>query len=168
MTTLLTLAASLLFTAPADGPSPQADRVTLRGKVVELAEALKAKGVSADPGPISGQVALVTDDGTIVPLLSDEASRALFQDRRLRDRRAEVVGLRVAGLGGCPYAKGATGNVATEDVVYLMNGLGIETGVNLDELVDIGDFISRAIGKPSASRAGKALLAKKGGVEACA
>ncbi|MFM0048730.1 hydroxymethylglutaryl-CoA lyase [Caballeronia grimmiae] len=80
----------------------------------------------------------------------------------------EIFHASVAGLGGCPYAKGATGNVATEDVVYLMNGLGIETGVNLDELVDIGDFISRAIGKPSASRAGKALLAKKGGVEACA
>jgi len=80
----------------------------------------------------------------------------------------EIFHASVAGLGGCPYAKGATGNVATEDVVYLMNGLGIETGVNLDELVDIGDFISRAIGKPSASRAGKALLAKRGGVEACA
>ncbi|CEJ96479.1 Hydroxymethylglutaryl-CoA lyase (EC 4.1.3.4) [Caballeronia glathei] len=73
----------------------------------------------------------------------------------------EIFHASVAGLGGCPYAKGATGNVATEDVVYLMNGLGIETGVNLDQLVEIGDFISRAIGKPSASRAGKALLAKK-------
>ncbi|TCK42285.1 hydroxymethylglutaryl-CoA lyase [Paraburkholderia sp. BL8N3] len=73
----------------------------------------------------------------------------------------EIFHASVAGLGGCPYAKGATGNVATEDVVYLMNGLGIETGVNLDQLVEIGDFISRATGKPSASRAGKALLAKK-------
>ena len=49
----------------------------------------------------------------------------------------------MAGLGGCPYAKGATGNVATEDVSYLLNGLGIETGVDLDQLVDIGDFISQ-------------------------
>ncbi|KIG02438.1 hydroxymethylglutaryl-CoA lyase [Caballeronia concitans] len=80
----------------------------------------------------------------------------------------EIFHASVAGLGGCPYAKGATGNVATEDVVYLMNGLGIQTGVNLDELVEIGDFISRAIGKPSASRAGKALLAKKRGGDACA
>jgi hypothetical protein len=100
MMPLLTLAASLLFTPPADGPPARSDRVTLRGKVVELTGALKAKGVAADPGPIAGQVALVTDDGTVVPLLSDEASRALFQDRRLRDRRAEVVGLRIAGL---PY-----------------------------------------------------------------
>jgi hydroxymethylglutaryl-CoA lyase len=81
----------------------------------------------------------------------------------------EIFHASVAGLGGCPYAKGATGNVATEDVVYLLNGLGIETGVDLDQLVDIGDWISRAIGKPSASRAGRALLAKtRDGVAACA
>lgn len=73
----------------------------------------------------------------------------------------EIFHASVAGLGGCPYAKGATGNVATEDVIFLMNGLGIETGVDLDQLVDIGDFISQAIGKPSASRVGRALLAKK-------
>ncbi len=81
----------------------------------------------------------------------------------------EIFHASVAGLGGCPYAKGATGNVATaEDVVYLLNSLGIETGVDLDQLVDIGDFISRAIGKPSASRAGRALLAKRqSGVAAC-
>ena len=100
MTTILTLAASLFFTAPADGRPTKADRVTLRGKVVELAEALKTKGVAADPEPIAGQVVLVADDGTIVPLLSDEASRALFRDKRLRDRRSEVDGLKIAGL---PY-----------------------------------------------------------------
>ncbi|MFC0399627.1 hydroxymethylglutaryl-CoA lyase [Paraburkholderia rhizosphaerae] len=66
----------------------------------------------------------------------------------------------VAGLGGCPYAKGATGNVATEDVLYLMDGLGIETGVDLAQVVGIGDFISTSIGRPNVSRAGKALLAK--------
>jgi hydroxymethylglutaryl-CoA lyase len=80
----------------------------------------------------------------------------------------EIYHASVAGLGGCPYAKGATGNVATEDVVYLMNGLGIETGIDLDKLIEIGDFISRAIGKPSSSRAGRALLAKKrDGVTPC-
>jgi hydroxymethylglutaryl-CoA lyase len=67
----------------------------------------------------------------------------------------------VAGLGGCPYAKGATGNVATEDVLYLLEGLGIHTGINLEDVVDIGDFISTAIGKPNGSRVGRALLAKR-------
>ncbi len=68
----------------------------------------------------------------------------------------------IAGLGGCPYAKGATGNVATEDVVYLLHGLGIDTGINLGQLVDAGAWISAQLGRPSASRAGKALLAKRG------
>ncbi|QBQ96057.1 hydroxymethylglutaryl-CoA lyase [Paraburkholderia pallida] len=74
----------------------------------------------------------------------------------------------VAGLGGCPYAKGATGNVATEDVLYLMNGLGIHTGVDLDQVVEAGDFISKSIGRANASRAGKALLAKKQSAAECA
>jgi hydroxymethylglutaryl-CoA lyase len=66
----------------------------------------------------------------------------------------------VAGLGGCPYAKGATGNVATEDVLYLMQGLGIETGVDLDKVVDAGQFIAGHLGRP-ASRAGNAIAAKR-------
>ena len=66
----------------------------------------------------------------------------------------------VAGLGGCPYAKGATGNVATEDVLYMMRGLGIETGIDLDAVVDAGQFISRHLGRPAASRAGNAIAAK--------
>ncbi|KAB2933850.1 MAG: 3-hydroxy-3-isohexenylglutaryl-CoA/hydroxy-methylglutaryl-CoA lyase [Rhodocyclaceae bacterium] len=67
----------------------------------------------------------------------------------------------VAGLGGCPYAAGASGNVATEDVVYLMNGLGIETGVDLDRLVDAGAFISAELGREPASKAARAILAKR-------
>jgi hydroxymethylglutaryl-CoA lyase len=67
----------------------------------------------------------------------------------------------VAGLGGCPYAKGATGNVATEDVVYLLHGMGIETGVDLDALVDAGQFISHFLGRKPHSRAANALLAKR-------
>ncbi len=67
----------------------------------------------------------------------------------------------VAGLGGCPYAAGASGNVATEDVVFMLNGLGIETGVDLDRLVDIGQWICSVLGKAPASKAGRALLAKR-------
>jgi hydroxymethylglutaryl-CoA lyase len=67
----------------------------------------------------------------------------------------------VAGLGGCPYAKGATGNVATEDVVYLLHGLGIQTGIDLDKLVDAGAFISGVLGRKPVSRVGNALLAKR-------
>ncbi len=68
----------------------------------------------------------------------------------------------VAGLGGCPYAKGATGNVATEDVVFMLHGMGISTGIELDALVDAGAYISGVIGRAPASRVSRALLAKRG------
>ena len=67
----------------------------------------------------------------------------------------------VAGLGGCPYAKGATGNVATEDVVYMLHGMGIETGIDLDKLVDAGQFISEFLGRKPNSRAATALLNRR-------
>jgi hydroxymethylglutaryl-CoA lyase len=67
----------------------------------------------------------------------------------------------IAGLGGCPYAKGATGNVATEDVLYMLKGLSIETGIDFDAAVNIGEYITKKIGRPNASRAGRAITAKK-------
>ncbi len=67
----------------------------------------------------------------------------------------------VAGLGGCPYAKGATGNVATEDLVYMMHGMGIETGIDLDPLIDAGVFISEALGRQTNSRVSRAVLNKR-------
>ncbi len=65
----------------------------------------------------------------------------------------------VAGLGGCPYAPGATGNVATEDVLYLLQGLGIETGIDLRAVAETGAWITGLLGKPNGSRAGTAILA---------
>ena len=67
----------------------------------------------------------------------------------------------VAGLGGCPYARGATGNVATEDVVYMLHGMGIETGIDLEKLVDAGQFISEFLGRKPNSRAATALLNRR-------
>ena len=67
----------------------------------------------------------------------------------------------VAGLGGCPYAKGATGNVASEDVVYLLHGMGIDTGIDLERLIDAGQFISDFLQRPSHSRVAKALLSRR-------
>jgi len=66
----------------------------------------------------------------------------------------------VAGLGGCPYARGATGNVATEDVIYMLDGLGIETGVDLEKLFRAGQFICKALGREPASKVARALAAK--------
>ena len=67
----------------------------------------------------------------------------------------------VAGLGGCPYAKGATGNVATEDVVYLLQGMGIATDIDLDALIDAGQYISGQLGRPTQSRVARAVLARR-------
>jgi hydroxymethylglutaryl-CoA lyase len=72
----------------------------------------------------------------------------------------------IAGLGGCPYAKGATGNVATEDVVFMLHGMGIATGIDLGALVDAGAYISGVLGRSPVSRAGKALLAKRSAANA--
>jgi hydroxymethylglutaryl-CoA lyase len=67
----------------------------------------------------------------------------------------------VAGLGGCPYARGATGNVATEDLVYMLHGIEADTGVDLEALIDCGTWISERIGRPSQSRVARAMLAKR-------
>ena len=64
----------------------------------------------------------------------------------------------VAGLGGCPYAKGASGNVSTEDVVYMLHGMGIETGINLEKLAAAGQYITQQLGIASNSRVGNVLI----------
>lgn len=78
------------------------------------------------------------------------------------DEGISVFDSSVAGLGGCPYAPGASGNVATEDVVYLLHGIGIETGIDLGAVAATGGWISGMLGRPNASRAGRAILAKSG------
>lgn len=67
----------------------------------------------------------------------------------------------VAGLGGCPYAAGASGNVATEDLLYFLRGQGLETGIDFDKVVEIGDYISKQLGRANQSKTGQAILAKK-------
>jgi isopropylmalate/homocitrate/citramalate synthase len=73
-----------------------------------------------------------------------------------------VIDSSVAGLGGCPYAKGASGNVATEDVVYMLNGMGIATGIDIDRLAKVGRGILQQLNRAPASKAAQALAAKAG------
>ena len=70
----------------------------------------------------------------------------------------QVIDSSVAGLGGCPYAKGASGNVATEDVVYMLNGMGIDTGVNLSRLLEVSHWISDILAKDPASKTARAIV----------
>ena len=74
---------------------------------------------------------------------------------------ARVIDSAAGGLGGCPYAPGATGNVETEDVVYMLEGMGIATGVDMTKLVAATNEVSKLIGRPQASRVAAALNAKK-------
>ncbi len=91
----------------------------------------------------------------------DTYGQALANTLACLEMGVHIFDASVAGLGGCPYAKGATGNVATEDVVYMLHGMGIDTGIDLDKLIDAGAFISDVLGRPTGSRAAKALLTKR-------
>ncbi|MCE9661952.1 hydroxymethylglutaryl-CoA lyase [Halomonas sp. M5N1S17] len=105
----------------------------------------------------------VSDEVPIAHLAAhfhDTYGQALANLYAVLEEGISVVDSSVAGLGGCPYAKGASGNVASEDVVYLLNGLGIETGIDLEALADTGTWITQTIGRPNRSKVGVALAAK--------
>ena len=119
------------------------------GTAAQVQRVLKAVGQVADLGTrVSGH-------------FHDTYGQALANILAALECGVRIFHSSVAGLGGCPYAKGATGNVATEDVLYLMNGQGLHTGVDLDAVVDIGQWISQQIGRATSSRAGRALALKK-------
>lgn len=98
--------------------------------------------------------------GRIALHFHDTYGQALANILACVELGARVFDGAVAGLGGCPYAKGASGNVATEDVLYMLNGMGLSTGVDLDALAAIGEWISRELGRPNGSKAGRALAAR--------
>jgi len=87
----------------------------------------------------------------------DTYGQALANILAVLERGVAVVDSSVAGLGGCPYAKGAAGNVASEDVVYMLHGMGIRTGIDLTKLIEAGSFICDAIGRPTGSKVARAL-----------
>ena len=99
--------------------------------------------------------------GNLAMHFHDTYGQALANLYAGMEEGARVIDSAAGGLGGCPYAPGATGNVATEDVVYMLHGLGMKTGVNLDALVEIGAWISGVLGRDYGSKAGKAMAAKK-------
>lgn len=89
----------------------------------------------------------------------DTYGQALANLYAVLEEGIAVIDSSVAGLGGCPYAKGAAGNVASEDVIYLLNGLGITSGINLEKLAATGDWITRSINRPNRSKVGIAMMA---------
>lgn len=99
--------------------------------------------------------------GALAVHFHDTWGQAIANIHACLDAGVRVVDSAVAGLGGCPYAAGASGNVATEDVVYLLDGLGLSHGVDLCALAETGEWISGQLGRESASKAGRALLARQ-------
>ncbi len=90
----------------------------------------------------------------------DTYGQALANILAVMESGITVIDSSVSGLGGCPFAPGASGNVATEDLLYMLKGLGIETGVDLNQLAGVGDYISNYLGRPSSSKVARALSAQ--------
>ncbi|SHH43486.1 hydroxymethylglutaryl-CoA lyase [Pollutimonas bauzanensis] len=118
------------------------------GTALRVGQVMRAVTEIVDPARISGHFHDTYGQSLANILAAMEAGISIFHSS-------------VGGLGGCPYAKGATGNVATEDVLYMLRGLDIDTGIDLDAVVDTGQWISGHIGHKSSSRAGNALAARK-------
>jgi hydroxymethylglutaryl-CoA lyase len=123
-------------------------------------------GDTIGTGTAAKASALITDVTTVVPVnqlavhFHDTYGQALANILACLDAGIRIVDSSVAGLGGCPYAKGASGNVASEDVVYMLHGLGLETDIDLSALAVTGDWISKQLQRPNNSKAGTALINK--------
>ncbi|MFT6435773.1 MAG: isopropylmalate/homocitrate/citramalate synthase [Candidatus Azotimanducaceae bacterium] len=116
------------------------------------------------PGKVKSLIAAITeqvDASKIAAHFHNTYGQALANIYAALEMGVCVVDSSVAGLGGCPYARGATGNVATEDVIYMLNGLGIETGVDLDKMVDVACFIQDTLGIKVDSNASRAIKTKR-------
>jgi hydroxymethylglutaryl-CoA lyase len=138
-------------------------------KVAEVAHRLFAMGCYeislgdtvgvGTPGKAQAMIAAVAAKVPVEKLAAhfhDTYGQALANIYAVLEKGVAVVDASVAGLGGCPYAKGASGNVATEDVIYMLNGLGVKSGVDLDLLIGAGNFISQALNRPSGSKVARA------------
>ena len=118
------------------------------GTPIKVKRALQAASEHIDMAHISGH-------------FHDTYGQALSNTLAALEMGVSEFDTSVAGLGGCPYAKGATGNVATEDVVYMLHGMGIDTGIDLDKLVVAGERISQFLGRPNGSKVARALINKR-------
>jgi hydroxymethylglutaryl-CoA lyase len=110
---------------------------------------------------VMAAVTRVVDPARVSGHFHDTYGQALANILASLETGISIFHASVSGLGGCPYAKGATGNVATEDVLYMLRGLDIDTGVDFDAVVDIGQWMSANLNRKGSSRAGNAIAAKR-------
>lgn len=153
---------STVLGCPYQGEVPIAEVVRVARALVELGCHEVSLGDTIGVGTPGRARAMLRAVAAEVPVdrlavhYHDTRGQALANVYVSLEEGVRVVDASVAGLGGCPYAKGATGNVATEDVVYLLDGLGIRTGVDLDALIEVGRWISGELGRANGSKVGRA------------
>jgi hydroxymethylglutaryl-CoA lyase len=156
---------SCVLGCPYQGAVPPAAVAEVAARLVEMGCYEISLGDTIGVGTPAAVQGMLDEVALLVPVerlaghYHDTWGMALANIYASLERGVAVFDASVAGLGGCPYAAGASGNVATEDVVYLMNGLGIETGVDLDRLVDAGAYICAELGRAPASKVARATLA---------
>jgi hydroxymethylglutaryl-CoA lyase len=157
---------SCVVDCPYEGPIEPAAVTSVARRLLELGCYEVSLGETigtATPGRVRTMLAAVMEAvprETLAVHLHDTYGQALANLMAALELGIAVADSSVAGLGGCPYAKGAAGNVASEDVLYLLNGLGIRTGVELEKLAAVGRFISAELGREPASKVARALAAK--------
>ena len=157
---------SCVVDCPYEGPIEPAAVTSVARRLLELSCYEVSLGETigtATPGRVRTMLAAVMEAVPREKLavhLHDTYGQALANLMAALELGIAVADSSVAGLGGCPYAKGASGNVASEDMLYLLNGLGIRTGVELEKLAAVGRFISAELGREPASKVARALAAK--------
>ncbi len=158
---------SCVLGCPYEGDIPPAAVATVAAKLLAMGCYEISLGDTIGVGTPAKAVAMIEAVAKVVPReqlavhFHDTYGQALANILACLQHGISVVDSSVAGLGGCPYARGASGNVASEDVLYLLNGLGISTGVNLDKLADSGGVICDYLGRSPASKVAQALLGRR-------
>jgi hydroxymethylglutaryl-CoA lyase len=158
---------SCVLGCPYTGEVDIANTIKLAVKLEELGCYEVSFGDTIGVGTPLKAKALIKEVKKVLPLdkvavhFHDTYGQALVNIYACLEEGVSTVDSSIAGLGGCPYARGSSGNVATEDVVYMLQGMGIETGVNLEELVDVAHFVTKHLGHPSRSKVSLAYVDKK-------
>ena len=153
---------STVLGCPYQGEVPVADVVRVAARLFELGCAEISLGDTIGVGTPVQARAMLRAVAAVVPLpalavhFHDTYGQALANILACLEEGVRVVDAAAAGTGGCPYARGASGNVASEDVIYMLQGMGLETGVDLDALVATGYWLAMQLGRPTGSRVGRA------------
>ena len=161
---------SMVISCPYDGPTPPTTVAEVTQSLLDMGcyeISLGDTNGSGTPASVSKLLTTILNKPYSIPVkklachFHDTYNQALVNSMTALCFGIRVFDSSVAGLGGCPYSRGATGNVSTEDLVYFLHGMGMETGVNLERVSEVGDWISKELGRANGSKVGPALLGRK-------